>query len=197
MAVDKFESIKAEVVHQLGMLSPVLTYHHVGHTLDVLEQCERIAAEEKVSDKHDLYLLRVAALYHDTGFLRVYQKHEAMSCQIFFERAPAFGFSEKEKEIIAELIMVTKLPQEPKTLLQRIICDADLDYLGRNDFLPISLGLKKEFFAFGVIIEDQAWDDLQISFISSHHYHTESSRRLREPVKQENLAALKKAMKLG
>ena len=37
-----------------------------------------------------------------------------------------------------ELREATKIPQTPLTKLEEIICDADLDYLGREDFFEIS-----------------------------------------------------------
>jgi hypothetical protein len=55
-------------------------------------------------------------------------------------------------------------------LLEQIICDADLDYLGRNDFEPISRNLYKEFIVFKIIPEDIIWDHIQIKFFESHHY---------------------------
>src|SRR5688500_9802124 len=112
-----FEAIRAFVVEKLEHLSPDLTYHNLEHTLDVVVQSERIAKAEGVTDEHQLYLLKVAALYHDTGFLRTYSKHEEESCVIFLEDASLFGFSYEERELITKLIMATKLPQTPSTLL--------------------------------------------------------------------------------
>src|SRR5688572_24135774 len=166
-----FEAIKAFVVEKLEHLSPDLTYHNLEHTLDVVMQSERIAKEEGVNDDHELYLLKVAALYHDTGFLRTYTKHEEASCLIFQEDAKLFGFSCQESEMITRLIMATKLPQTPETLLERVICDADLDYLGRADFFEIGDGLRKEFLKQGIIKTIKDWDQLQVKFLANHQYH--------------------------
>src|SRR5678816_3445426 len=73
------------------------------------------------------------------------------------------------------MIMATKIPQTPHTLLEQIICDADLDYLGRNDFEPISRSLYKEFLTYKIIPEDIIWDHIQIKFFESHHYFTGTS----------------------
>jgi uncharacterized protein len=185
-----FEAIKAFVVEKLEQLSPDLTYHNLNHTLDVVIQSERIAKEEGVNDEHQLYLLKVAALYHDTGFLRTYGKHEEVSCSIFLEDAKLFGFSCGDCELITKLIMATKLPQTPATLLEKVICDADLDYLGRADFFEIGDGLRKEFLHQGIIKTNQDWDQLQIKFLTNHQYHTATSRKLREKYKQGNIAKL-------
>lgn len=184
------ESLKALVCEKLKRLPEDLTYHNLSHTLDVTEQCERIAKAEGVTNEHEIYLLKVAALYHDTGFLRTYAHHEEASCVIFLEDAEPYDFTAADKQLVTELIMVTKLPQAPKTLLQRVICDADLDYLGRDDFFEIGDGLRREFLKYGIINSDAEWDKLQTRFLGSHQYHTETSRKLREAAKQKNISKL-------
>lgn len=185
-----FETIRAAAIEKLNGLSPDFTYHNLEHTLDVTEQCERIAKAEGVLDERQIFLLKVAALYHDTGFLYTYKNHEEKSCEIFLADADAFGFSAEEKEIICRLIMVTKLPQTPQNLLEKVICDADLDYLGRPDFFTIGDGLRREFLKYGIIASDADWDRMQTNFLTHHHYHTETSRSLREEAKQQNIAQL-------
>lgn len=185
-----FGQIRARVHQRLEGLSPDLTYHDIHHTFDVVKQCERIAHEEGVTDEHRLFLLRVAGLYHDTGFLHTYRNHEEEGCQIFLTDAPSFGLDEEECAFVIRLIMATKLPQTPVDIYEQIICDADLDYLGRPDFFRIGDGLRREFLKYGVIQSDEEWSALQISFLSKHHYHTRSSQALREGPKQDNISRL-------
>ena len=89
------------------------------------------------------------------------------------------------------MIMATKIPQSPKTLLEQIICDADLDYLGRDDFEPISNNLYKEFLTFKIIPEDCIWDHIQIKFFESHRYFTKTTLEKRNTAKLKHLAILK------
>ena len=184
-----FQNIRSLVCEKLNGLNPDLSYHNKEHTMDVVKQCERIAMEEGVEDR-DLFLLKIAALYHDTGFLKTYFNHEDMSCRIFMEDAALFNFSEEDKDLVNSLIMATKLPQTPNSLLEKIICDADLDYLGRSDFFTIGEGLKREFLKYNILNSDKEWDQLQVKFLTTHLYHTESSRRSREGQKQANIAKL-------
>jgi uncharacterized protein len=189
MDFKEFDVIKHTVCSMLDKLDPKLTYHSMEHTMDVVEQSERIAKEEGISG-NDFWLLKVAALYHDTGFLRIYHNHEEMSCEIFLENSIRFQFSEEEKEKVKGIIMATKIPQKPHTILERIICDADLDYLGRKDFFTIGDQLRKEFLTFGIINNDEEWDKLQLSFLKNHHYHTASSQIQREGAKQKHIEQL-------
>lgn len=172
-------------------LDPRLTYHCPEHTEDVLNQVERIAAAENIKDKQLLLLMRIAALFHDTGFLRTYKGHEKESCVIMLEQIGEGVLKDPEIDLINGMIMATKIPQLPTTLPEKIICDADLDYLGRDDFETISNNLKEEFFVYGVIKNEAEWDRLQVSFFNNHHYFTDTSLSDRLPVKMKHLERLK------
>jgi uncharacterized protein len=185
-----FEIVTELVLARLNGLSPHLTYHSKEHTVDVLKQSLRIASSEGIVDQYELLSLKFAALFHDIGFLKTYANHEAMGCELFLEYADMEDFSDTEKTDIQSLIMATKLPQNPKNHLEQIICDADLDYLGRDDFFTIGDNLRKEFLHYNIVADNEAWEKLQLNFLKNHQYFTESSRSLREPVKQMNFSKL-------
>jgi hypothetical protein len=80
--------------------------------------------------------------------------------------------------------MSTKLPPKPTNLLENIICDSDLDYLGRTDFIPVSNTLFKELKAQKKMGSLNDWNKMQVKFISGHQYFTKTARSLREVNKQ-------------
>src|SRR5450432_13231 len=105
-------AIRDHVVLMLNAgLSKALIYHDVNHTLDVGVQCLAIAKEEGITDNQVLLELQVAALYHDTGFMFIYNNHEERSCEIARQQLPGFGMNENAIQNICELIMATKVPQ--------------------------------------------------------------------------------------
>jgi uncharacterized protein len=188
---DLFTSIKQPILSRLeNELDPRLGYHNISHTLDVLKQAEVLAKQENITNKHDLLLLKTAAVFHDSGFLFVYKNHEEKGCEIASESLKNILSKEDIKKVCG-MIMATKIPQSPNTLLEQIICDADLDYLGRNDFEPISRNLYKEFIIFKIIPEDIIWDHIQIKFFESHHYFTGTSISKRNEMKLKHLNILK------
>lgn len=190
MTEKDFESVKEVVLAKLDGLDPHLTYHSKEHTIDVMTQAIRIAESEGISDSYQLLTLKFATLFHDIGFLETYANHEAKGCEMFLKYAAMEHFSETEMADIKSLIMATKLPQSPKNHLEEIICDADLDYLGRGDFFSIGDNLRKEFLHYNIVANNEAWEKLQLNFLKNHQYFTKSSRKLREPVKQKNYAQL-------
>ena len=167
-----------------------LYYHGLHHTKDVLTSVEEIAISEGVLDD-ELMLLKVAAAYHDSGFLVLYKNHEEAGCGIAYEALPKFGFTPKQIDIVFGMIKATKVPQSPKTKLEKIICDADLDYLGRNDFNKISGSLYEEFKYWNIVTDHKTWMQIQINFLENHVYWTDFSKKYRTEQKLKRLEELK------
>ena len=170
-------------------LAPHLYYHSVKHTLDVYERAAYMAAKENVNPE-DIKLLLIAALYHDSGYLYQSAGHEDISCKIATDVLPDFGYNPDDIEKICRIIIATKLPQDPHSKLEEIICDADLDYLGRDDFFDTGHGLYLEMLAAGKVADEKEWNVLQIDFLEQHHYFTTTAKLLRDKKKQENLTIL-------
>lgn len=188
---EQFEKIRQQIIAKLRSdLDPKLIYHNLEHTLDVIKQSEVIALAEGIEPGYEMELLKTAASFHDSGFLYTYKNHEERSCEIARKELEGF-LSEDDLEKVFGMIMATKIPQMPHNLLQQIICDADLDYLGRDDFEPISKNLYKEFIDFGIIPEEIDWDAIQIKFFETHHYFTQTTFAKRNNQKQEHLLQLK------
>lgn len=175
-------------------LSPQYYYHSVGHTLDVLKAVDMLIKEEGVTNSEHIDLLRTAAVFHDAGFLRRYDKNEVEASSMVADLLPRYGYSKEQIEIIQRCIMVTVIGAKPSDQLEAIIKDSDFDYLGRDDYWDISVMLRKEWESVGITKTDKEWFALQISFLSNHEYHTEAAKRLREPVKMAHVKVLEKLL---
>lgn len=192
MTGEGFSLLKSKVFAELDeKLNPLLSYHSRKHTEDVLLQTERIALAENIIQPRQLLLMKTAALFHDTGFVDKYTGHEARSCEFLTGEMRNYEVDQPELNMMTGMIMATKVPQSPANLYEMILCDADLDYLGRNDFPEINKKLKNELLALGIIGDSDEWNELQVKFLSSHRYFTNSSLKLREPVKQAHLHSLR------
>jgi HD superfamily phosphodiesterase len=176
------EKLKAE-------LSPQLQYHGIHHTYDVLEASVRIAAAENLPEE-DVKLLRVAVCFHDAGFLKLYKGHEEIGCEMVRDLLPSYGFSDLQIEKICGMIMATHLPQQPHTLPERIIADADLDYLGRDDFYLTGETLYEEFRIYLGVKDEKEWNEIQLKFLRGHHYHTAYSQKLRGVEKEKRISEI-------
>lgn len=176
-------------------LNPLLHYHNHRHTLDVLDAAERLSTIEGIT-KADMDIVCTAALFHDTGFLFEYDDNEKHACQYAKDILPALGYTTEHIMLVCELIMATRIPQTPgSSILAMILCDADLDYLGRDDFFAVALNLHQEWQEFHhKSIDFMEWHNTQFNFLIDHHYFTLTARRLREQKKRENLSQIKKLL---
>lgn len=190
------EAIRSNILLKLEKdLAKDLYYHCLEHTVDVDVQAKRIALEEGITDKESLFLLEIACLYHDSGFLNTYKDHEVESCRIVRKDLSTYrNISPDQVQIICGLIMATKIPQTPLSKLEQVICDADLDYLGRDDFDTISNNLYLEVKARNFVTNENVWNLIQVNFFKQHCYFTDTNKNLRAAVKQQHLEVIEAAI---
>lgn len=185
------KGIEAWVTELLTTQSPAHNYYHnLAHTMYVADKVIEIGTAERCS-KEELELLRVAALIHDIGYINKRKGHEAESCLLARGPLKEAGYSNEEIKIINQLIMATRVPQRPHNLLQRIICDADLEYLGTEDATNSSEDLYRETVHVIPHFTHKEWIQTQIKFLTSHQYHTDYCKKKSEPGKQAYLQQLK------
>ncbi len=170
-----------------------LYYHDIDHTKDVCAAAERLALMEGITDE-DLFLLKTAALYHDAGFIEQYDNNEPIGIRLAQEALPNFGYTEEQVEVISRLIRATEVPHDPQDHLEEIICDADLDYLGRDDFHERADTLKKELMDRNRIQSDKEWDEIQLKFLNQHRYFTHSARKLRQAKKEKHIREIEERL---
>lgn len=168
-------------------LAPHLTYHCLQHTRDdVLPAAERLAQLRGLA-MHDRQLLRVAAAFHDLGHVVDSLDHERIGAAAARSVLPPLGFTDDDLDRIEGMILATRMPQTPLNDEQSLLADADLDSLGRDDFLDTSRALWRERRALGHDIPWPVWLNTQRAFLLRHHYFTDVARALRDAGKQRNL----------
>ena len=186
-----YSLIQEEILAQMQRDLPKnLYYHNLKHTTDAIYRVTDIGTKENVSEE-DILLLRCAALFHDSGFMVSYDNNEPIGAKLAHQTLARYKFSREQIEIIKGIILATRVPQDPHNLLEQIMCDADLDYLGRPDFIPISQNLFRELFERNKIDSIEQWNKMQYNFIMKHHYFTETAKHGGDPGKQQVLKELK------
>jgi HD superfamily phosphodiesterase len=187
----QFKEVKKFILAKLKKELPKhLFYHSIEHIKDVYDSAKAIAKSEKIG-KEETDLLLTAALFHDSGFIIDQKEHERLSAEIAEKHLPEYGYTPEQIKIVKGMIMATKIPQSPKNKLEQILCDADLDYLGRDDFFTIGDKLFSELSMYGIIDSENDWNKLQVNFLSKHHYFTETAIKNRKAKKEQHLELIK------
>jgi len=173
-------------------LPPFLVYHDWEHTAHVIEMVTQIAIHENATET-DILLIKTAALFHDAGYLNIVnQGHEEESITLAKEILPQYNYTSREINLIIGMIEATKVPQQPKNKLECILADADLEYLGTADFTPRGDKLWKELCHFHPELDRNTWNNIQIEFLQTHHFHTNYCILNRNQTKQKHLQQLLK-----
>ncbi len=188
-------SIEKQVVALLkNHLSDRYLFHNTEHTKEVLKDAETLAKMEGLKND-DIKILKLAALFHDTGYIFSYDDHERFSADIAKEMLWESGMKKREINRITKLILATKLTYRPKTILEKIIKDADTSFLGKRNFMKKSELLRRELFLVKrIFYTDEEWYEYEIKFLESHRYYTKSAEELWVPGKKRNFQKLKKAL---
>jgi uncharacterized protein len=191
MNLQTFERARQYALNRLEEeLSPSLPYHGMTHTRDEVVPAVELMAHMEGIHAEPLYLLRTAAWFHDLGFIEQPAYHEMIGARIAGQVLPGIGYTPRQVEIVRWAIYATIIPQDPHTILERILCDADLNVLGREDFMRRNGDLRRELANFGKVYSDLDWYTNQDKFIKKHRFYTESARILLCEQKSLNVAAL-------
>jgi len=189
-----FEGAEKYITTMLEEKMPNHPYHNIDHIKDVLSASLEIAESEQLNEE-EIKILRLAALLHDAGFIESAKDHEMHGAKLTRDLLPGYGIPADQVEVIAHMIMATRLPQSPVTLLENVLCDADLDYLGRADFYEIGNKLFEELKNAEVVDSEREWNLVQRTFLESHKYHTAYGKKNREAPKQERLQEIREKLK--
>lgn len=187
-----FDNMRSDIINKLKALLPEdLVYHDVQHTLNVEKAAIRYARLEGISEQ-EMYLLRTAVLYHDSGFILEYRNNEDFAIQLAQNNLPQFGYSREQIATISSIIEATKSTVKPVTLLEQIMRDADHDYLGRADYKVISSRLRTELEVMvGEVKNDVEWVEFQLHYLKNkHNYFTETAKNIRSIGKNARIQEL-------
>ncbi|MCO5259997.1 MAG: response regulator [Crocinitomicaceae bacterium] len=188
-----FYNMRYDIINKLKALLPeALMYHDVQHSLNVEKAAMRYGKLEGISH-NEMLLLRTAVLYHDAGFILKYNDNEDFAIELAEGTLPTFGYNKDEIAIIRGMINATKSSVEPVTLLEKILCDADHDYLGRVDYRVISSRLRGELEVMTeTFMNEKEWVEYQLNYlVNKHCYYTETAKNIRNNGKNARIQELK------
>lgn len=172
---------------------PQLVYHNLLHTKNVVQRSREIAEHFELSDR-EMFIINLASWFHDTGYLFVKPSdHEEKSVLLMHEFADKHQIPEDITAEVASCIMATRMPQQPQTLLEEIICDADTYHFGTKEF-KFNNKLAGEEMRQQQLqnFSRSAFDESTITMLKDHSFFTSYAKDLLNSSKKKNIKKLKK-----
>ncbi|MCB9763989.1 MAG: HD domain-containing protein [Alphaproteobacteria bacterium] len=194
---DTFPALEPVLTHvrrALERLPDTLLYHDIHHTLRDVFPSAMLLAEREGCGPRERSLVGAAALFHDVGYLDRYKANEPLGAARARQVLPRFGFSDEDLDLIADMILATAVPQQPRSHLARILCDADLAHLGTDRFFLQSERLRLELSYQGVESNLRAWHESNLRFLDGHSFHTATAQAVWQPGKDRNRALVEELL---
>ncbi|WP_129715628.1 Pycsar system effector family protein [Pedobacter sp. SYP-B3415] len=185
------EGIRQEIAGRFAVAANAdLVYHNLSHTESVVRHASELAVHYKLNDQ-DFFVVMAAAWFHDIGYLTNVGEHELQSAADAKAYLQRLSVPVGTIEAIEQCILATRIPQRPETLVEQILCDADLFHLGTEDFKERNRVMRKEAqLCTAQTIDKDKWREKTIALLRSHRYHTDYARQKLEAGKARNLKRL-------
>ncbi|MCI0750731.1 MAG: DUF5706 domain-containing protein [Flammeovirgaceae bacterium] len=195
MTTELISRTKQYAEEVLSHLPETYVYHNLKHTSGVVKAAEVIGKESGLTDD-ELETVLMAAWLHDTGYERGCDKHEQTSAESAAKLLTEWGVPQKKMEQVKQAILATSMPQNPKSLIDQVLCDADLAHLANDNIEDIGERLRKEIaITKNITFSDQEWIEHNLNFFKSHSYFTPYAKAIIQPGKKKNIKKLKQKLK--
>ncbi|MEM9824213.1 MAG: Pycsar system effector family protein [Bacteroidota bacterium] len=171
------------------------SYHNVQHTENVVEAVIEIGQILELTEQ-EMEILQLAAWFHDTGYDKGPANHEERSAKYLRAFLEPRDYSEAVLQQIEACILATKVPQNPQNNLEAIICDADLNHLGKYNYWDRCGRLRQELAQTKHLnMSDLEWLNFELDFMNGHEYKTAIAQALYNKQKTKHIRQLIKQKK--
>ncbi len=166
-----------------------LYFHNIHYARQVYNHAGLLSKAEDL-DLEEILMVRTASLLLPLGYINAYENPEKEAAAIARKVLNGFFYSDKQVNLISNLILSTRWPHAPRNLLEEIMADTSTEYLGRADFIKLYKLLFLEYNEYHEPLEIREWKELQFKILSEYKIFTEGARRLREVTSDEQIRKL-------
>ena len=169
-------------------------FHNLEHTRNVVSAVEEIGTHIELAED-EMESAIVAAWLHDIGYLQGEGDHERHAADKARELLDSWGASQQKVAEVSEAILATKVPQQPKSLIAKVVCDADLYHLSTASCTEQSARLREEWETQGKgSMGDDEWRRHNLDFLENHRYHTPYGQTILQAGKKKNIKKFRKEL---
>ncbi|MCD4791002.1 MAG: DUF5706 domain-containing protein [Bacteroidales bacterium] len=173
-------------------LPDTIEYHSIDHVKYVVDSSEFIGKRCGLSED-EINIVKLCAWFHDIGFIITPENNEKVCAKIATEFLTSKGIDDSIITQVKNCILATCIPQQPKDLISRVLCDADLKHLSEDNYFEWIENLRKELINIsGEKISKRKFHSMSVKFFQRHEYHTDFAKKKLQPKKEKNLQLLQK-----
>jgi predicted metal-dependent HD superfamily phosphohydrolase len=171
------------------------SFHNLEHTVDVVKAVGEIGQQTGLTDD-EMESVTIAAWLHDIGYVNGSEEHELKAAEKARSLLTEWGASHKKILEVTEAIMATKVPQQPRSLIGKVLCDADLFHLSSDECEAKSGKLREEWAnLLDKNMSEKEWLTANLEFMEGHRYHTPYGQTILQQGKKKNIKKLRKLLK--
>lgn len=187
----KLKDIEERVFELVNSNKSLNLHFHKNEFIEkVSHQVELLGRSENIQDDELLLLLTAGQLIY-SGLSESYENFENKSVEIAREILPEYGFEEAQINRICNLILASKMPSNPQNILESILIDAKMEFIGRSDYIT---QVKLLYLEQKNTLKDFSKDKFmkgQVEMLSGFEFYTTAARRLREIQAEDQINNLK------
>ena len=167
-------------------------FHNLAHTLDVVEATVEIGSRTELTED-EMESAIIAAWLHDVGYLEGEGDHESKAADRAKELLQSWGASHRKILEVTEAILSTRIPQRPRSIVSKVVCDADLFHLSTEACTVQSDKLREEWkLTDKKDLTEKDWQKQNLAFLENHQYHTPYGQTILQEGKKRNIKILRK-----
>lgn len=173
-------------------LSDKIEFHTFDHAKSVVDNSEFIGKNSNLTDD-EINIVKLCAWFHDVGYIFKVEGHEEESANIVTDFLTSKGIDDSIITQVKNCILATRTPQQPKDLISKVLCDADLMHLSEDDYFEKIEKMRNEWIKLTEKkISKRKFHSTSLKFFETHNYHTDFAKKELQPKKEINLQLLQK-----
>ena len=174
--MDKYITLKEQVLDLLQLKFPEDRHYFRGasHTINALSVVEEYIDNMRLGT-YEAQILRMGVLMRDLAELNTIE-HGEDGIELVKKTMSDAGFTFVQTKVVSDLVKSSRRPHRPTNLLERIICDVDMEFLGREDHEEANEMFFQELLKNSLVSSREEWEQWQQDMLENYKYHTPYGR---------------------
>ncbi len=162
-------------------------FHNYNRTISIVRACDALANDADAGGQESK-LAHLASWFLEIGYNADYLNPQEKSAKLATDYFRSKGLDEEKIVTIQEAILLTKVPQQPISLISQLVCDASAYHFADKSVQTLIDDLRKESKSvLKLEYSNEAWINENIKFFNAHAYFTSAAKKMFQKAKDKNL----------